>query len=202
MRNENKRRMIFNEYRSRCDVLLLQETHSTPEVEKQWKNEWGGKMYFNHGDNKSRGVAISFCPKFDFEVVLIDDHSNCEELSGRYIQTSIKVDNSAFSICNIYAPNKDTPKFYQDIELKMHGLEANMIIMGDYNLAIQPEIDREGTELNDNKSRDVLLEIMEEYLLVDIWRVRNNDKKEYSWIKSTDNKDFKASHIDMAMVTP
>ena len=29
---------------------MLQETHSTPEMEQRWQNDWGSKqMYFSHG---------------------------------------------------------------------------------------------------------------------------------------------------------
>ena len=44
---------------------------------------------------------------------------------------------------------------------------------------------------------------MEEYTLNDIWRTRNENKREYSWIKNTGvDCDFKASRIDLALVTP
>ena len=28
------------------EIIFLQETHSTSEVEKQWEREWGGGKYF------------------------------------------------------------------------------------------------------------------------------------------------------------
>ena len=39
-------------------MLILQETHSSVEHETIWQNEWGGKVLFSHGTNKSRGIAV------------------------------------------------------------------------------------------------------------------------------------------------
>ena len=40
--NDQKRRKIYELYRRRCDVFLIQEAHCTRETEHMWKNEWGG----------------------------------------------------------------------------------------------------------------------------------------------------------------
>ena len=40
--NEHKRKTIFGYHRANADILVLQETHSTNEVERIWENEWGG----------------------------------------------------------------------------------------------------------------------------------------------------------------
>ena len=52
--NEQKRRAIFDKYRKSTDILILQETHSTKEVESIWESEWGGKVIFNHGTGMAR----------------------------------------------------------------------------------------------------------------------------------------------------
>ena len=41
LREQVKRRNIFDFYRSRCDILCLQETHSTPEDIAVWKIRMG-----------------------------------------------------------------------------------------------------------------------------------------------------------------
>ncbi len=40
--------------------LLLQETHSSEVDTKFWANQWGDRILFSHGTNKSAGVAICF----------------------------------------------------------------------------------------------------------------------------------------------
>ena len=47
--NDIKRRAIFDYHRCNADLLIMQETHSTPEIENVWENEWGGKTIFSHG---------------------------------------------------------------------------------------------------------------------------------------------------------
>ena len=54
-----KRRAIFQWIKTyHPGIILLQETHSTVSCENLWKHEWGGSIYFNHGTNSARGVAI------------------------------------------------------------------------------------------------------------------------------------------------
>ena len=54
-----KRRSIFSwARRTRADLVLLQETHSTAEIELKWQHECGGQILFSHGNSSSRGVAI------------------------------------------------------------------------------------------------------------------------------------------------
>ena len=40
------------------DIIFLQETHSIESYETIWKKEWGGDIYFSHGEKNSRGVVI------------------------------------------------------------------------------------------------------------------------------------------------
>lgn len=37
---------------------VLQETHSVDLDENFWSNQWGDKILFSHGSNRSAGVAI------------------------------------------------------------------------------------------------------------------------------------------------
>ena len=49
----------FDFLRKSCtDVVLLQETYSTPDVEFLWSNEWRKISIWNSGTNNARGVAI------------------------------------------------------------------------------------------------------------------------------------------------
>ena len=49
-----KRRKMFDFLRERgFDLILPQETHSTVKVERQWRNEWGGNVYYSHVSNNS-----------------------------------------------------------------------------------------------------------------------------------------------------
>ena len=73
------------------------------------------------------------------------------------------------------------------------------ILIGDYNLTLNVELDRLNTYCNNNKARDKLIDLMDEFLLRDTWRIQNENKKEFSWIKGGNEK--KASRIDFALVS-
>ena len=44
--NAEKRRSLYDKHRVNADFLIFQETHSSPEIEKIWQNEWGGESNF------------------------------------------------------------------------------------------------------------------------------------------------------------
>ena len=111
-----------------------------------------------------------------------------------------------FSLINIYAPNQDSPKFFRDIEADYSTAYENLIIMGDFNLTLNTRMDRENTQNHNIKATEVLSEQISQYMLTDVWRALNDEKKEFSWIKNYVDKDgnkvLKASRIDMALCSP
>ena len=62
----------------------MQETFSKPEDEKIWTAEWGGKGFFSHGTEHSKGVTglINLASKFQVSIVALppfSDHiTTCE----------------------------------------------------------------------------------------------------------------------------
>ena len=47
IRGKNKRNALFSWLnKKRCTVAYLQETHSLPKDEDEWKKEWGGDIYY------------------------------------------------------------------------------------------------------------------------------------------------------------
>ena len=54
-----KRRNFFHYLRViDCDIIFLQETHSSVNDEKMWKSQWGEHIWFSSGSSYSKGVAI------------------------------------------------------------------------------------------------------------------------------------------------
>ena len=57
--NFKKRRMLYTWCRKKnTDIIFLQETHSTKEVENKWRSEWGAEIIMSHGSSNSRWVAV------------------------------------------------------------------------------------------------------------------------------------------------
>ncbi len=62
LRENTKRKSLFLFCNGeKAQLILLQETHSKPEDENIWVNQWGDKILFDHGSTRSAGVAILFC---------------------------------------------------------------------------------------------------------------------------------------------
>ena len=66
---------------------------------------------------------------------------------GRYVMCELEnldEPDKRLSICNIYAPNKDRPDFFVEVINKSIQPAAETIIVGDFNLVQNIEIDRKG----------------------------------------------------------
>ena len=108
IRDDMKRRQVFNFLRTKgADIILLQEVHSTVNIEKIWESEWGSKAYFSSGISNSKGVGILLKKNIDFKVYDIKKDSD-----GRILCLDIEIEDCRFSLCNLYAPNNDEPKFF------------------------------------------------------------------------------------------
>ena len=117
------------------------------------------------------------------------------------LATEMKINDLCFLLVNVYAPNKDTPLYF--LNLKQLLIEATQykIIMGDFNLVLDTSVDRLNTVTNNEKSHKVLMEIMNEFLLHDVWRVCNPEEKQYTWFKNSciQPEQQKASRIDFIL---
>ena len=69
--NKKKRQKVFTYLKDKLKngFVFLQETHSIENLEKEWKNQWGGEIYFSHGTSSSTGCAIAFSNQFSCNIV-------------------------------------------------------------------------------------------------------------------------------------
>ena len=179
LQDSNKRRGIFHVFQlSKFHIFLLQETHSSVECEQQWKNEWGGDIYFSHGTTNSRGVCILLKNNFCRTI-----HGTFEDASGRFIIVDIEIDSLRLLISTIYGPNRDDPNFYIEfIECIESFDNASYVIGGDWNLVLDLESDKKGGLPQTNLlSREIVKSWMEESDLVDIWRQNHPGEFKFTW---------------------
>ena len=149
----------------------MQETHSTPDVEISWKNEWGGDIIFSHGSSRSRGVAILLPKLSEYKIKNV-----IQNPGGRYIITEIECFRDIYTFVNIYAPTQDKEKeqlllletLLEDI-VKFEG--KNLIYGGDFNIIFDPKLDKKGGSQS----------IIESFDLCDIWRLTHEDKCMFTW---------------------
>ena len=102
-----KRNAVFSRLkRSAKGLYLLQETHSTMESERLWRNEWGSdSVYFSHGKSNSKGVAILISK--DYEAKIINMQRDSE---GRILVIDVERHGSIYTIANYYAPTRNFGK--------------------------------------------------------------------------------------------
>ena len=59
LRSSDRWQTAFNIFRrGRFDIICLQETHWTAELEMEIKRDWDGEVFVSHGTNLARGVAV------------------------------------------------------------------------------------------------------------------------------------------------
>lgn len=190
LRNPAKRRAIFKSLRKKKpDVIFLQETHSTKEVEKLWSSEWGGKVLFAHGSSGSRGVAVLLPRNSQISV-----KEYAGEAKGRLIKVQFELEGVAYTLLNAYAPTADRPEdqiaFLDTMEDCVQSSDSpNVIIGGDFNFCIDPERDRSnrpGSDPSHNRHaghsvRQRFNTFMEELLLLDAWQFHNTATNQFTF---------------------
>lgn len=201
LRDSIKRKSIFlfcKNQKSQC--YLLQETHSNYMDEKFWSNQWGDKILFNHGTNRSAGVAI-LLNNFPGKVLT----SNRDPL-GHWILCVLEANEDFMIIGNIYGCNNPNQNrsMIAEISKTIKSLiqrypTDNLIFGGDYNMVMDEWLDRSPSKYQMHSFNPVLLEFCNMFNLKDAWRFDNPNTQTYTWFKPDDTIK---SRIDFQITGP
>ena len=186
--DNTKRVAVFNKLKRKGQaIFLLQETHSTSLMERNWKRDWGGgDIVFSHGTSNSRGVAILFSEEYTGKIV----KKYCDG-DGRFIILDILLDNTIYTIANLYAPTRGFEKEQITVfrslcsALNDFSLE-NVLLGGDFNLYLNPRLDKLDSmpETNDNPNyRAEVLSLLESSGYIDLWRTLNPHARIFTWCR-------------------
>ena len=152
-----------------------------------WRDEWGGHILFSHGSVHSKGTLILFKPNFDINI----QSEVCDE-NGRFIILNLDIQDINYVFINIYSPNKEKDKnvFWKTMCETMKTMNINrndnIIAGGDWNSIFNPELDKSGGKAEcSNKVSSEFFHLMDDYDLVDIWRLRNPNKKRFTFRQKT-----------------
>ena len=70
IRPATKRKALFMWLKEqKSDVIFLQETYSTAEVEDIWRTQLQGRLFFSHGTCHSCGVMVLVRGDLDFNLI-------------------------------------------------------------------------------------------------------------------------------------
>ena len=187
--DRHKRRAVFHWLHTfHPGIVLLQETHSNVNLEKEWLNDWGGPIYFSHGTTNSRGVAILIPNTMQVTV-----NDKVIDTDDRFLSINVDIGEHCFTIINVYAPTKDKEEkqleFMQFISDYLVNTEIkNILIGGDLNVYLDPEMDKKGGIKTDlSKYGYAIHEFIEYNNLTDVWRTLNPNLRQYTWRGNTRN---------------
>lgn len=197
----HKRRILFDHLRkTKADLFLIQETHSTPDSAKRWELEWGSKAFFCHGTKSSRGVAILVSRTLPFQLI-----KRISDEDGRLLCLDLEIEEVVYTLASVYAPTQDKAKeqigFVETIEETLMQLQAtNIILGGDYNSSMNPLLDKNtpttSTSSLAEQVRLKLSTLLSEWGLCDVWRMRNPNEPGFTFRRGT----F-ASRLDYFMMS-
>ncbi len=170
--NDDKRRQLFYYMNNSVgSIFMAQETHSTEQEEQKWKNEWGGEIYFSHGESNARGVCIFIKNDIAFSVSNI-----VRDQQGRYVIIDLELEGCKFTLANIYGPNIDDPEFFSDMITDVALQNDYIVIGGDFNFVMDVELDKKGgNPKTHDKSARIIKAWCDDSNLIDIWRHQHPD---------------------------
>lgn len=164
-----KRKALFlfcKGQKSHC--LFLQETHSSEANATFCSNQWGGKILFSHGSNRSGGVAICF-NNFPGEVVTHRSDEN-----GHWLTVVTTVDYVFLIMINVYGFNNNrlNEVLLEDLtnviaDCKIRYPSDHILIGGDWNMTPNEWLDRWPPRFGNQQHNDMIKTFMlDNYWLV------------------------------------
>ena len=178
--DRSKRREVLNWiHRKQDDIILLQETHSVPETEHNWLQDWEGtSILFNHGASNARGTAVLIRGT----EVTVDRHSTLVE--GRSSLLEITYQGTKYCIVNVYAPNNDDTSFLETVFQDSSGRQRNdfVVFAGDWNTILNNTLDKSGGQPyhSNRRCQTLLNNIVNDLGLHDVYRLKNQDAKTFT----------------------
>ena len=117
-------------------------------------------------------------------------------IPGNYSRLTFKAEGQSVLIKCIYAPNEDSnPKDTNNESSHFYNLVLDdtdedrydhRLIAGDYNVAIDHNLDTSGyLHINNPNTRELLTRQANLSNLVDIWRLRNPNSRQFTFSKKT-----------------
>ena len=136
------------------------------------------QTFISGSKTNSRGVAILIKNNFEYKI-----HDIQRDLDGNILILDLNIASISVRLINIYAPNLDTPDFFQNLsEIIEQNKQDYLVICGDFNLVMNPNLDSYNyVSINNPKSRNLALQILETYNLTDVFRYMHPDTKRYTW---------------------
>ncbi len=160
-----------------CHVVFLQETRSGVALETL--EEW--KTFYTPQTSQHKGVAI-LIRKYIF------DESGCEpeeekDVDGCYIVVKCTLKGQLFTLVSVYNPQSDPRPLMKLRNVVEKYAEGILLIGGDFNIALNPYLDRNSKTINENHLhfKPIMERFMTTFHLVDVWRRFHPTDRQFSY---------------------
>ena len=130
-------------------------------------------------------------------------HKETKDRCRNLLTLDMTIEGKRLSMVNICGPNRDDPNFFK--QLKQPILEAgntNILIGGDRNLLLEPEVD--GTNyknVNKQNARVEVCNMIAELNLYDIWREEHPEVRKFTWKRKLKNNPLQLGRLDFILVS-
>lgn len=185
-RNKKQRRVLFSKFKKeKYDIICLQETRITNKELSFIKREWLSDFHISEGTNRSKGLLTLFGKNLNIK------NSYIHLANDRCLISHLTLENdSKLAVVNIYAPcvPSEKPAFIESCydyinESTLCDITYN-VVMGDFNLMRNNDLDNIAGEPHDEKHVESFNTLLNDLLLVDIWREINPNKRDFTWSRA------------------
>ena len=143
------------------------------------RSQWGFECIVAGPDCASKGVAVLFKNNFEYKI-----HNILKDDEWRYILINTEMLNKRLTLTNLYAPSSgDHPFVVVDKVInEVVSMDNELIVIGgDWNVALNPQIDcNQPSSVYCARSRKNIIDFMNSYDLVDVYRTLHKDTRKYS----------------------
>lgn len=185
LNNPVKRSKVLCHLKSmNTDIIFLQETHFKNDSHSKLRARWIGQSFHSSFASKARGTAVLIRKGVPFK-----HRATITDKEGRFIIVAGEIFSTPITLVNIYGPNFDDPRFFQNVFSKIPDISStNLIIGGDFNCVLDPYLDRSSAQrASPSKSRDFLNMYIKNSNVGDVWRLANPTGRDYSFHSQVHN---------------
>ena len=191
--NGQFKRLLYFKSFTKYDIICLQETYVTAKNIDLWKFQWDGLFFYTFGTSNSKG-----------QIILINKRFPCDDvkfinLNDRCIGITFFACEKLFAIFNIYAPSVKGERIGYIVSLTKEITklnlqnDTNILFCGDMNMVMNNTLDNISGENHSQNEVCALNNFVNTFNLIDIWRFKNPEKRDYSWARYN---PFVARRID------
>ena len=187
-----KRTALFSYLKQKkFDLVCLEETCDYERHCGVGNKQWGGRIFFYEGTNRSKGELILVSKHFSVEV-------NIELKLDRILVVSVLYGEHDLIVANVYAANDSREKisFFKNLqELLGDFSEKTLMVCGDFNLVARNELDIISGLPHRINEVNQFNKLINDLGLKDGWRNFHPGENDFTWSRLN---PFLAHRLDVA----